>query len=206
MEQVDANTGAIATANSKIEQNKNDILLKLNSHNPTTTGQVTFDGGGSYNPIVKHTTYPALTLFNTDLNKKGHLAMNSDGKVILGGSDISSQIGQLWTDGNCTISKSANGWVKLANGLIIQWGKTIDCGHLDGKLINFPVSFTSLGSFNFFATRNGIASYANFEVYYVTDYVKSSMNSAKIKGMYHERGVMKLVGSPDEYTWLAIGY
>lgn len=52
----------------------------------------------------------------------------------------------LWSEGldtgNCPMSKSANGWVKFANGLIIQWGN-LDITTSLAITINLPISYTS---------------------------------------------------------------
>ena len=124
-----------------------------------------------YTPPTTDTTYGAATSSTFGLVKTGSNITNSSGKISLTKSNVTNALGYtppttnttygvvtssqnglmspamlalLGSGGGITAaSLSANGYVKFANGLILQWGfvsNTRSCVHYD---ITFPVSFAS---------------------------------------------------------------
>lgn len=92
------------------------------------------------------------------------------------------------------ISKSANGYVKLGNGIIIQWGKfTTSSSDYQNFSVTFPTAFSNTNySFCFQQARNGAASlYA------------SQINSKTTTGVTGSYGIGNLSGGA---MWIAIGY
>jgi hypothetical protein len=51
--------------------------------------------------------------------------------------------GSMWSDYNSAVSKAANGYVKLPNGLIIQWGQVMALANNGVTAITFPIAFPS---------------------------------------------------------------
>lgn len=89
-------------------------------------------------------------------------------------------------------SKSANGYFKLGNGMIIQWGRTTDTTN-QTKTITFPVAFTST-NYSITATANNQnISYSYDGVTGITD---RTTTSCKVFSWYGTR----------TYDWIAIGY
>lgn len=101
-------------------------------------------------------------------------------------SDIPNLIGE--------ISKSQNGWCKLANGLIVQWGRFTFHNPAIPIEIFFPVSFT--GGYSFSSHFDGIQEKdrpINISLYAMNMYV----NYAKL--------ISNCAGGT-QVSWLAIGY
>lgn len=86
------------------------------------------------------------------------------------------------------ISKSANGYVKLGNGIIIQWGKTSSNNNVT---VTFPTAFTSTPTLSTSVVRSAGDSYAPVIV---------SISATNFK-IYCGGGSN---GSPS--YWIAIGY
>ena len=90
------------------------------------------------------------------------------------------------------MSTSANGYIKLSNGLIIQWGEVTNTGsYSTGHSITFPIAFPNacLNMQNT-AHRNGASSTA-------------SLNLSIIKS-YNSTGAQ--IGRDPGSRWMAIGY
>lgn len=58
------------------------------------------------------------TFFSGMASSKYLITSSENPKVKVGSDEFT-----LYHTGNCPISQSQNGWVKFANGLIVQWGK-----------------------------------------------------------------------------------
>lgn len=99
-------------------------------------------------------------------------------------SDIPNLIGE--------ISKQPNGWCKLANGMIMQWG-VIRLSGILFSTVDFPISFTRLDSYSLAISSNGTTSTSR-----MADFQYSNMNPSQFK---FESSV-----SPASYTWIALGY
>lgn len=120
--------GTAEDLKTDIEQNKSDILLKMDSINPIIKGGVmTFD------------------------NEKTVIWKGNDGELILKSDydklfhNTNGGYHKIWSNGNNTISKQGSGWCKFANGLIVQWGTGStysESGFSKRVISNFPVSFT----------------------------------------------------------------
>lgn len=89
-------------------------------------------------------------------------------------------------------SDNANGYFKLGNGMIIQWGRTTDTTN-QTKTITFPVAFTST-NYSITATANNQNSSYSYDG--VTGITDRTTTSCKVFSWYATR----------TYDWLAIGY
>lgn len=89
-------------------------------------------------------------------------------------------------------SKSSNGYYKLGNGLIIQWGRTTDTTN-QTKTITFPVAFTS-NNYSITATANN--QFSGYSYDGVTGISDKTTTSCKVYSYYASR----------TYDWIAIGY
>lgn len=88
---------------------------------------------------------------------------------------------------------STSGYVKFANGLLIQWGKiSITDGKLNEKKL--PISFSSSSSYFLLATSNVDSDRWAIGVKYSKSIIKLAITS---NGGYHQNGSL---------SWLAIGY
>ncbi|MGL5594112.1 MAG: gp53-like domain-containing protein [Cetobacterium sp.] len=106
---------------------------------------------------------------------------------------------KMWTDASCTISKSENGWCKLANGLIVQWGQITTT---DGEaVINFPIAFSS--DYKVMASSNVGLSHV-----YPTSTFRLNQSSARIYAFaYIGKDTMVWArAQSDPIQWIAIGY
>jgi len=120
-----------------------------NTANKTISGNLYVDG----NAVITGTTINtgAVTNANTVTNT-GAVTMNSTLSVIgnvLGALNIPTAptsgnhaTNKTYVDG--TVSKTANGWVILPNGLIIQWGAYLN-SNSNGATITFPIAFPTAG-------------------------------------------------------------
>lgn len=95
-----------------------------------------------------------------------------------------------------TISKAKNGYCKLDNGLIIQWGTRSAISHDKTGSITFPVAFSSASSYAF--TENSALS---------TGSTSGSVSSSVVTS-YKNTGVTLLqdCGTDSGARWIAIGY
>jgi hypothetical protein len=87
------------------------------------------------------------------------------------------------------ISKAANGYVKLGNGIIIQWG-SLTTSTNTSYTITLPVAFSNT-SYKVFLSQihTGSNFYANYNVY--------SIDSSSS---------FKIIGQSETTQWLTIGY
>jgi hypothetical protein len=97
--------------------------------------------------------------------------------------------------GITTTSLAANGYVKFANGLILQWGAASNMVFSEAEVApnnNFPIAFTAIYAF-VMTRRNGLTGHTNdvAAVFTTTKY-----------GAYKRSDT---VGISATYTWIAIG-
>lgn len=89
-------------------------------------------------------------------------------------------------------NKAANGYFKLGNGMIVQWGRTTDTVN-QTKTITFPVAFTSTNYSITVAANNQSSGYSYDGVTGISD---RTTTSCKVYSYYANR----------TYDWIAIGY
>lgn len=152
---------------AQIDANKSDILLKLDK----SGGKI--DG----NLIIKSNENTSFTLtgqgecdvqilpldsndqgspesqwqIGTTFNKKDLYFFNGKTGYITtiktDGSIMTKTNKDVFDTGNCTIARSKEGWCKLVNGLIIQWGTTavnkVWSSDAEYYTVAFPIAFTS---------------------------------------------------------------
>ncbi|MGL5458888.1 MAG: hypothetical protein ACRDBY_04670 [Cetobacterium sp.] len=124
----------MTSANTQINQNKSDILLKANKNNPIFTGMSKFPRGYSttlsgivvknYIDEVGGKNICIYTDSEGNLNIRGggvgeDFSASNNTNIYIRQNDKPSRV---LTMEDIPISKSENGWCKFANGLIIQWG------------------------------------------------------------------------------------
>lgn len=130
-------TGNAGDLKKLIDTNKSDILLKVDNNRidskDWSTKPIPAISDDGVIEIGKHLDFHEESLYNDDYTIR---LTSKNGKLYLtekGGNGIESNIlGE--------ISKSENGWVKFANGLILQWGIIRNVGGRFGVGLN--VSFS----------------------------------------------------------------
>ena len=158
-----------------IEQNKNDILLKLDASRVSTTLGSGFDW--SNQPIPKIETSGVMeigkyidfheTSKETD-DFKVRLSSNS-GRLHI--AETSGYSGNILGD----IYKERIGWCKFANGLIIQWGTFVKNTVGGVTRIPFPISFSNNDFYiNFIDIKSGVSTESSVLKYqgYSTTYAE----------------------------------
>ena len=128
-----------------------------------------------------------------------------NGRVIVGSSWQTTQIAselrpevywnlqthQILLDTDFVSNKNTNGFTKLPNGLIMQWGKVLLSGGSDGgkwQYVGYPISFPT--------------STLNVQL---TQYSGDDYHNVKVA--YYENGGFMLHGVRERnYNWFAIGY
>ncbi|MGL5049330.1 MAG: gp53-like domain-containing protein [Fusobacteriaceae bacterium] len=107
----------------------------------------------------------------------------------------------IFHEGNNPISKGANGWCKLANGMIMQWGETSQ--NISGDRIQtFPVSFATTNFQVMFTNKIDLKDY----MYYVSQFNKK-VSSVNYRLAYRRADNTYTAGGiPDILNWMAIGY
>ncbi|MGL5714331.1 MAG: gp53-like domain-containing protein [Paraclostridium sp.] len=124
-----AYNGTAQDLNEEINQNKSDILLKMDKNNITFPHLELSGGSTSHIDFAR----------NSGKDYESRLIQTDKG-LALDNTGVSGTSGLLWEDGACPISKQQNGWCKLANGLIVQWGSAVlQVGQTE---ILFPISFS----------------------------------------------------------------
>lgn len=122
----------------------------------------------------------ASTITSSNLTASRALASNSSGKVAVS-SVTATELGYLsgvtsaiQTQLNNRLTASAgDDWVKLSNGLIIQWGR-VTGGASTTPSITFPKAFTSATSFSFVSAPYN-ASNTNASTEHVKSYSKTGV-------------------------------
>ena len=89
-------------------------------------------------------------------------------------------------------NKATNGYFKLGNGMIVQWGRTTNTVN-QTKTITFPVAFTSTNYSITVAANNQSSGYSYDGVTGISD---RTTTSCKVYSYYADR----------TYDWIAIGY
>ena len=100
--------------------------------------------------------------------------------------------------GLATYSKAANGYIKFANGIIIQWGRSSFSNGRTPIEITLPQSYTNATSYSVTAscetaTYSGDVSYGNCAA--------QPLSANKVK-FYNDRNT----AYPEYFRWIAIGY
>ena len=89
---------------------------------------------------------------------------------------IKQTTAELATEGGGIIAQSlgANGYVKFANGLILQWG------YLTSSSITFPVTFTTRYVYVIGDYRNGATTSGQY--HYVSAFTNSQLQASNLDG------------------------
>lgn len=199
----------MTSANTQINQNKSDILLKLDKSEVFETGATT-----SKTYVVKNeegTTKLGKWLDfmdnPTDTKYQARLYTENGALFLAQNNDLG---GLVFHEGNCPISKQPIGYCKLANGLIIQWGfSVVNFPLYDtyGVLtVNFPISFSDTG---FSLITKGIVNALDFggEPYLETQTIVNQNNSGSVSAF---KVGMRCVDSNfvtgRALKWIAVGY
>ena len=104
-------------------------------------------------------------------------------KILDAGNVVSSDLGQ-------TLLKSANGYIKLTGGLIIQWGKTATINYDTEGTTFFPIAFPN------------VCASINYSI------VGANSGDYQPRISYTANNAFKIVGHgiTTPYFWMAIGY
>lgn len=115
-------------------------------------------------------------------------------------SGLQTQINSVKTTANgkisATQSKGSNGYCKLSNGIIIQWGRQGSMGNGTSKTITFPTAFSS----------------ANYSISGATSYVQGAgdkRSSWYVNGFSSSKFVLNSrfeQSSSNTIYWCAVGY
>lgn len=125
---------------------------------------VSNDGGIMNGDLVIEKQNPSINLKNTAINKYGEIILTQDDMLYFSGSSIES--GRVFTTGNSPISKAQNGWCKLANGLIIQWGYFVkNEGEATNNVVNLPIPFSD-NNYHIHGTWDATGAYISQPVQY----------------------------------------
>lgn len=174
---IEQNKTDITTVDAKANQNKSDILLKMDksggemkgqltirsdtSNNLTLTGQsecdvflLPLDSNNQYSPESQWrigTTFDKKDLYFFN-GKTGYITtIKTDGSI------MTKTNKDVFDTANCPIARSKEGWCKLINGLIVQWGTTAVnktwSSSAEYHKVNFPIAFTSYSNISL-ATLN----------------------------------------------------
>lgn len=184
---------AAATGDFNLGQHKvKNLANAVASTDAVNKGQMDTALGGKQATI----TGAASTITATNLTASRALVSDGNGKVAVS-STTSTEVGylsgvtsaiQTQLDGKiaATISKAANGYCKLDNGLIIQWGTLSS-----GKTITYSTAFTNTNSYALVFNNS-----AGTDGYGRADQVASKTStSATVNGLCE-----------NPIRWLAIGY
>lgn len=106
---------------------------------------------------------------------------------------------EIFTTDNCPISKQQNGYCKLANGLIIQWGVlgASSSTTYESTLINLPITFSTGGGYVVTLTAQGTS-----EMTITTIYQQEPRSDAQFE-IFRKNTTG---GSSAWLKWIAIGY
>lgn len=180
------------TGNETITGSKtfnNDISLGGVAGSGQEGGQINFNAGESetnQNIFYLDRNDGQFRFFGMDTNgtMRVPLRININNNLVYANpSDVSNTV--VTTTG---ISKSGNGFVKLGNGIIIQWGFST----IDGSQVTLPTPFTSR-NYRICATYMRASGSAGSGVGHVVTYPTNSTSFyANTEG--------------GEYQWIAIGY
>lgn len=168
---------------------KNDIFLGGVAGSGQEGGQINFNAGESetnQNVFNFDRNGGEFRFFGFGLDGNVHVPLRiniNNNLVYANPSDVSNTV--VTTTG---ISKSGNGFVKLGNGIIIQWGYST----VDGSQVTLPTPFTST-NYRICATYIRASGSAGSGVGHVVTYPTNSTSFyANTEG--------------GEYQWIAIGY
>lgn len=172
----------IATLKGEIDKNKSDILLKRDITDKNFGRDLTLETLGHRAQLYKGTSEGDKT------NIYKYLPDENSWNV-------------LFDNQNCPISKASNGWMKLANGMIIQWG-TIYC---DGqaKVVIFPIAFSTI---NYTFVPQFIWETPNYICGCVTKLLRANAIDVIPQYIGGTQTTENLPYYYGELRWIAIGY
>ena len=168
-------------------------MLKADLASPTFTGEpkAPTPTSGDNSTKIATTAFVAPTIIQANTNKNDISEIIGNIKSITASDSVNSIV--TTTD----ISKSSNGYVKLGNGIIIQWGEvtTSGSGGLLKRKVDLPVPFSST-HYSFSATAFGTGG---------ADIYAFKVDSSTITTSSFE--VVAAGGSTyTGFRWIAIGY
>lgn len=222
----------ISSIKAQVDQNKSDILLKANDEVSVVISNYLGIEEWKFSEMRDLQTTPldndpSKSSFNAIFNfsntrDKGfaiasHYGLDSD-FYIRGYTDNPSgnngsnykPFCRLWTNASCTISKSSRGWVRFANGLILQWGMDKIRNTFQGQNITLPIPFSNK---NYTVTFGGcfetVASYGT--VMPVSNYSRSSesfgvVTGGQLRGNVQPSAWAFSTEEVYDVSWMAIGY
>jgi hypothetical protein len=157
---------------------------------PATSARLALYGGSLSNGNAGK-----FVLESATANDSVKLVGDQNGNLVWGSNDLA---------GSAIVAKSlsANGYIKYASGLIIQWGRGQSVAQ--GTPISFPTSFTTTSSY--YVNINSIGNGKKPSVY---SYDKNGNNAFKVYGRYFNDTSSTTVVATydvDDFTWIAIGY
>lgn len=190
------------------------VANKSNPHGVTAAqvGALPNGGGKVTGPVDFETTLnggnKSVAHFTATDGKRYSISMRTDGTMSIWnatdeitvarfGPDTRMYVGfnEVWHDGSNPVSKAVNGYQKLANGLIIQWGTIANTNPNTEYTATFPVAFPSACR-SVTATFESTNNSANTPV---LAYSRSA-TSCKFRHFFEGDSVTRII------NWMAIGY
>ncbi len=149
-----------------------------------------------------NTDYSARIIRNAGENGSLGIVQDGDGIIYLnGGSNLTRDGNTIWHNGNDAISTGTNGYCKLPNGLLIQWGSVTSIAETGTVSGSFPITFPS-ACLSMVLTLPSQASTTNAAVWR-PDHTSMTASSYVIqKGGWSGTGG----GGSQTAQWIAIGY
>lgn len=139
------------------------------------------------NGLPPNMDYVGIQIADQGQQKTQILSGGTSAHYIRTNDDLSGNdwgVEKLLTDRDFTQNLSGNGWCKLPNGLIMQWGTA------NGGWVNFPIAFPN----TCFSVTGTPGVYGNYEPYVIKD-----ISNTKF---YHQG---KYTGDANNAHWIAIG-
>lgn len=172
---------------------------KLNSTDTAT--KATADASGN-NIVSTYATKTELTTLQNSVANNTAVMHNSGNETIDGTKTFKSAVYSAASSNNGTVvttvgkSKSSNGYFKLGNGLILQWGET---GASDGgtNTITYPTAFTNT-NYKIVAGMN--RSSAGHTDYYAPNIHSRTTTNCSVSNRCHDGWGAGVT------SWIAIGY
>jgi hypothetical protein len=96
----------------------------------------------------------------------------------------------LWHNGVCTKTTNSNGYCKLGNGIILQWGNHNAGGEPDGTTITFPIAFPNAAIRGFISREGTLLNNVFFAISNLT--VTGAKMITNVPGNY--------------FSWFVLGY
>lgn len=215
------NTEDIIELENRVTKNESDILLKalefgndlygeninLDDYVPMEDKKYIVHRIGSSNTAINGINFPSnkggllevIRSYSTDVIQKYHDFNDREFKRKRGADAVWSSWMEMFDTSNCPISKSDNGWCKLANGLIIQWGR--------GEIIKgkyntiFPVAFSAIPKITY-----NIIHPSEENIIIDAKVASCTVSGATFTSNYTRSDLNIKSTNENEFFWTAIGY